>query len=221
MQGCLGQRPPASQVVEGVTHRRGPCAPRAFPRFRATTAPSSPSRLRLLSRWTGSTPSLAAAACAAGRGGLRPLLRVSLAPCSRSHPAGVSRRLSQSATAQAACALPVAGSASGAPHLRGHRCVRWRSGLETRPPPVDEAGERLQKVGVPSPGSPSSRALAFPREGDLLLHTPAFAGHTTGRDTCRIIRLSGFLVSLTLAYCDECHHDMFYRAVCSCAFLLS
>jgi len=50
-------------------------------------------------------------------------------------------------------------------HFRGHLCVRLRYGLETRPHPEDEAVERLQKVGFPSPCSPSYRALAFPLVG--------------------------------------------------------
>ena len=93
------------------------------------------------------------------------MLRVSLSPCRRSHPAGVDRRGSQSATAHTACACTVAGSASGAPHVRGHRCVRVRYGLETRPHPMDEAVERRQQGGVPSPCSPRSRALTFPLGG--------------------------------------------------------
>jgi len=48
-----------------------------------------------------------------GRGGLLPLLSVSLSPCRRSHPAGVTRRVSQDATGHAAFAFTVAGSASG------------------------------------------------------------------------------------------------------------
>ena len=100
-----------------------------------------------------------------GRGGLLQLLSVSLSPCCRSHPAGVVRRISQSATAHAAFAFTVAGSASGAAHFRGHLCVRLRYGLETRPHPTDEAVERLQKVGFPSPCAPSYRALAFPLVG--------------------------------------------------------
>ena len=89
------------------------------------------------------------------------MLSVSLSPCCRSHPAGVTRRVSQSATVHTAFAFTVAGSASGAAHLRGHLCVRLRYGLETRPHPADEAVERLQKVGFPLPCSPSYRALAF------------------------------------------------------------
>ena len=50
-------------------------------------------------------------------------------------------------------------------HFRGHVWVRLRYGLETRPHPADEVVERLQKVGFPSPCSPSYRALAFPLVG--------------------------------------------------------
>ena len=50
-------------------------------------------------------------------------------------------------------------------HFRGHLCVRLRYGLATRPHPTDEAVERLQKVGFPSPCAPSYRALAFPLVG--------------------------------------------------------
>jgi len=77
----------------------------------------------------------------------------------------VVRRISQSATAHTAFAFTVAGSASGVAHFRGHLCVRLRYGLETRPHPEDEAVERLQKVGFPSPCSPSYRALALPLVG--------------------------------------------------------
>src|SRR6266571_9094637 len=47
------------------------------------------------------------------------------------------------------------------------------------------------------------------------------APHRTGLDTCRIIRLSGFLVSLTLAYGNGCRHDIVCRAECSCVFGIS
>ena len=93
------------------------------------------------------------------------MLSVSVSPCRRSHPARVVRRVSQCATAHAAFAFPVAGSASGAAHLRGHLCVRLRYSLETRHHPTDGVVERLQEVGFPSPCSPSYRALAFPLVG--------------------------------------------------------
>src|SRR6266487_903807 len=47
------------------------------------------------------------------------------------------------------------------------------------------------------------------------------APRRTGLDTCRIIRLSGFLVSLTLARCDECLHDILCRVGYSCVFAIS
>jgi hypothetical protein len=47
------------------------------------------------------------------------------------------------------------------------------------------------------------------------------APRRTGRDTCRIIRLSGFLVSLTWASWHGCHHDSVCRAACFCVFGIS
>ena len=145
--------------------QEGPFAPQACPRFTAPTDPSATlaSSVDVPGYRCYDLP--CSAAFPVGRGGLLPVLRASLSPCRRSHPAGVVRRVSQAATTHTAFAFPVAGSASGAPHVRGHRCVRVRYGLETRPHPDDESVERLQKVGVPSPCSPSDRALAFPLIG--------------------------------------------------------
>ncbi len=61
----------------------------------------------------------------------------------------------------AAFAFPVAGSASGAPHFRGHLGVRLRYGLETRHHPADGIVARLQRVRFPSLCSPSYRASGF------------------------------------------------------------
>src|SRR5207302_1871619 len=144
--------------LRSVPNRRGPLLHRPAPASALLRTHPPPSRLRLISRWTGDTTYLASAGFAAGRGGFLPLLRVSLSPCCRSHPGGVDRRVRQAAPTQAAMSVTVAGAASGAAHLRGHRCVRVRFGLETCPHPTDEAVERLQKVGYPSPGSPSYRA---------------------------------------------------------------
>jgi len=93
------------------------------------------------------------------------LLGVSLSPCCRSHPARVVRRVSQCAPAHAAFTCPVAGSASGAAPVRGHRCVRLRYRLETRHHPAEGVVERLQEVGFPAPCAPSYRTLAFPLVG--------------------------------------------------------
>jgi len=124
------------------------------------------------------------------------LLSMSSSPCRRSHPAGVVRRVSQCATAHAAFTFTVAGSASGAAHFRGHLCVRLRYGLDTRPHPEDEAVERLQKVGFPSPCSPSYRALAFPLVGfPPTEHASLRWTHSRTCDFHRI-RLSSLLCSL-------------------------
>jgi hypothetical protein len=125
------------------------------------------------------------------------LLGVSLSLCRRSHPAGVVRRVSQSATAHAAFTFTVAGSASGAAHFRGHLCVRLRYGLETRPHPTDRVVERLQRVGFPSPCAPSYRALAFPLVGLpptehaslRWTHNRACDFHRTRLNTCGTLRL--------------------------------
>jgi hypothetical protein len=133
------------------------------------------------------------------------LLGVSLSPCCRSHPARVVRRVSQCATAHAACTFPVAGSASGAAHFRGHLCVRLRYSLATRHHPVDGVVERLQDVGFPSPCSPSYRALAFPLVGFPPTEHASLSWTHIRTGYFRIIRLSsslgaGGIGSLPLAY---------------------
>jgi hypothetical protein len=136
-----------------------------YPASALLRTPPPPSRLQPLSQgpWLYGLP------CSdifmPGRGGLLQLLSVSLSSCGRSHPAGVDRRVSQTATSHAAFTFPVAGSASGAPHFRGHLCVRLRYGPMTRHHPADGVVERLQKVGFPSSCSPSYRVLAFPLVG--------------------------------------------------------
>jgi hypothetical protein len=143
------------------------------------------------------------------------LLGVSLSPCCRSHPARVVRRVSQCATAHAAFTFPVAGSASGAAHVRGHRCVRLRYRLETRHHPAEGVVERLQEVGFPAPCAPSYRTLAFPLVG--LPPTEHARLSWTHNRTCPSlgIRLSilEFLLSVALAgdfrHCPQC-------LTCSC-----
>ena len=133
------------------------------------------------------------------------MLSVSLSPCCRSHPARVVRRVSQSATAHAAFTFPVAGSASGAAHFRGHRCVRLRYSLETRPHPEDEAVERLQRVGFPSPCAPSYRALTFPLVG--LPPTEHASLRWTHNRTCHFhgIRLCTFRSVFVFALWHDVH----------------
>ena len=156
---------PCLPFVRGIPNSRVPLLHRHYPASALLRTPPPPSHLQSISRGRRLYDLPCSAGFPVGRGGLLQLLCVSLSPCRRSHPAGVVRRGSQSATAHAAFAFPVAGSASGAAHFRGHLCVRLRYSLETRPHPIDEAVERLQKVGFPSPCSPSYRALAFPLVG--------------------------------------------------------
>ena len=129
-----------------------------YPASPLLRTPPPPSRLQLISRWTGYTTYLASADFAAGRGGLLQLLCVSLSPCCRSHPAGVDRRVSQSATSHTAFAFTVAGSASGVAHFRGHLCVRLRCGPVTCSHPYDGVVDGLQVIGFPPPCHPSYEA---------------------------------------------------------------
>ena len=123
---------------------------------------------RVFDRFPGGTGYTAYLAPAISRWDAEGFSSCSACPCPHAvaptPPEWVSR-VSQSTAPHAAFAFTVAGSASGAAHLRGHLCVRLRYGLATRPHPEDEAVERLQKVGFPSPCSPSYRALAFPLVG--------------------------------------------------------
>src|SRR5712691_3371861 len=64
---------------------------------------------------------------------------------------------------------------------------------------------------------PSSAHLALDRHASEVHCWPFLpALLRTGRDTYRIIRLSSFLVSLTLADYDGRHHDIPYTMGCSC-----
>ena len=145
LTGCLCHRTPASHGVEGATNRRVPALHGHYPASALLRTHPSPSRLRLIFRWTGSTTYLASMLSLPPRRSGPPRQPVCDGPCCL-HLHG--------------CRLGLRGY-----HVRGHLCVRLRYGLETRPHPEDEAVERLQKVGFPSPGSPSSRALAFPLGG--------------------------------------------------------
>jgi len=110
------------------------------------------------------------------------LLSVSLPPCCRYHPAGVGQPF-QPVFGCPCCLRPQdAGSASGAPHFRGHLCVYFRYGLVTRCHPSDDFVDRLQSFGFPPPCYPSYGASgSYPGRTVFLLNTPALAGHTTQR----------------------------------------
>src|SRR5437867_7421534 len=100
--GAAVMAPLPPVLSETLRTSRVPSLHRHYPASSLLRTHPPPSRLRLISRWTGYTTYLASAAFAAGRGGLLQLLSVSLSPCCRSHPAGALRRVSPSATAHAA-----------------------------------------------------------------------------------------------------------------------
>ncbi len=151
--------------LSGSTNSRVPAlhGPSPVSPLRRTLPP--PSRLRPMARGHRVYGLPCSSDFALGRGGLRQWLSVSLSPCRRSHPAGVGEPYPPVYGSPGCLRLHGGRRGLRAAHGRGHRCVRLRDGLATRPHPADEAVERLQKVGFPSPCSPSYRALVFPLGG--------------------------------------------------------
>ena len=78
--------------------------------------------------------------------------------------------------------------------------------------------------GLRLPGEDQGQNTGLGHDDSSTTHTEATSCRSprrTGQDTCRIIRLSGFLVSLTLAYWHECRDDTYGRVEYSCVFELS
>ena len=86
---------------------------------------------------------------------------------------------------------------------------------------ISHAFFKSQKAGKTSLRKSTARTLKLGRLRARSFWPFLPAPRQTGRDTCRIIRLSGFLVSLTWAYWHGCHHDSVCRAACSCVFGIS
>ena len=170
-------------VDEGVANSRVPSLHGHYPASSLLRTPPPPSRLQPTSRSPRLYGLPSSANFSTGRGGLLQLPDASLSPCRRSHPAGAVRRLSQTAPSHAAFALPVAGSASGALHFRGHLCVHFRYSPVTRSP--SQRWLCRWASGIQFPSSLPSKLRSFwllLRRDCLPLNTPAFAGRTTGRD---------------------------------------
>src|SRR3954449_9213520 len=91
--------------VKELQDSRAPSLRGRYPASTLLRAPPPPSRLRPTSRGRRLYGLPVSAAFAAGRGGLLQLLDVPLPPCRRSHPAGVSRRVSRRATVHVAFAI--------------------------------------------------------------------------------------------------------------------
>ena len=138
IDGRLCHLAPASRVGEGVTDQQGPFAPRALPRLVATADPSA--TLSPSADFPGS-PVIRPTLLRRFRVGARrasPVARMSLSPCRRSHPAGVSRRVSRVAAVHAAFALR----------------------LRARPPGLVISGPPLRSLALRPGDSPPSRRMA-------------------------------------------------------------
>jgi len=157
-------------------------APRALPRFLATMGPS---------KTLSSSPDFLGAPvirlpCSAdfatGRGGFLQLLCVSLPSCCRFDPARVKCRFSQMRPfmlpSPSGCGLGPWGYSLSRPY-----CVHFRYGPMACHHPLDDAVNRFQRFSFLPPCYSSYEASDFCLGGLYLpLNTPAFAGHTTGRE---------------------------------------
>ncbi len=159
-------------------------APRALPRFSATTDPSATLSSSanfpgppviwptLLHQFLGGTRRASPVAW-------HVLATVPSLPPRRSEPSP------QPACGASCCLRPtVGGSASGASHFRGHLCVHFRYGPVTRSPSRGWLYRWASDTRFPSYLPSKLQGLwLLPRQDYLLLNMPAFAGHTTGRES--------------------------------------
>ena len=92
---------------------------------------------------------------------------MSLPPCCRFHPAEVKEPLRSDFGSPCCLRPPVAGSAFGATHFRGHIRVYFHYGPAARRLPEGDVVDRLRSSGFPPPGYPnygaSDLAAAFGR----------------------------------------------------------
>ena len=109
-------------LVKELQNSRAPSLRGRYPASTLLRAPPPPSRLRPTSRGRRLYGLPGSAAFAAGRGGLLQLLDVPLSPCRRSHPAGVSRRVSRVRRSMlpspSGCRLGLRGYSISGPPLR-------------------------------------------------------------------------------------------------------
>src|SRR6201997_5328054 len=114
-----------------------------------------PSRLRSISRLSRLYDLPCSDDFSPGRGGLLQLLGMSLPPCCRFHPAEVKEPLRSDFGSPCCLHPPVAVSAFGATHFRGHIRVHCCYGPVTRRLPEGDAVDRLQGLGFPPPCYPN------------------------------------------------------------------
>ena len=117
------------------------------------------------------------------------MLGLSLLPCCRYHPAGMIQPYHPVFVCPSCLRPPVAGSASGSSHFRGHLCVHSRYGLVIRSHPFDGCVDRLQDFGFPPPCYPSYRALALTLAGLPPAEQTSLRWTHNRTGTSRLIRL--------------------------------
>jgi hypothetical protein len=136
--------------------QQGPFAPRALPRFHATTSPSAtlsssadfpvvpvirPTQLPLLS--PRDEEGFSSCSVRPGRRAVA------------NHPAGAAHRVNRSAASRTAFALTVAGSAPGSTHFRGHLAFTCVTARRLAPLPRRGLSRGFRFVGFPSACPPS------------------------------------------------------------------
>ena len=141
------------------------------------------------------------------------MLGVSLSPGCRSHPAGVDRRVSQSATSHTAFAFTVAGSASGAITFGATCAFAYATAWRLAPIPKMRLSRGCRRLVSRPPALRAPGLWLFPWEVSLLLNTPAFAGHTTVLATFTahgspLYYFSSILRSGSVPACNRSWHSM-------------
>ena len=138
-----------------------------------------PSRLGLTSRFCGYRAYLSSAISRPGRGGLLQFLDMSLLPCCHYRPAGADSLFNQFSGIHSAFTRRLLVRPPDF-RFRGHLCVRFRCGPETRSPPLTVALSLDFRGSVSlSPANQATWLWLLPWQVYLLLNMSAFAGHTT------------------------------------------
>src|SRR6201982_1788636 len=135
-------------LIEGdITNRRAPLLCGRYSASSLIRTHPPPSRRRSISRFSRLYDLPCSGDFAPGRGGLLQLLGMSLPPCCRFHPAEVKEPLRSDFGSLCCLRPPVAGSAFGATHFRGHIRVYFHYGPAARRLPEGDVVDRLQSLG--------------------------------------------------------------------------
>ena len=152
-------------MVGDATSSRAPLLHGNYSASSLLRARPPPSRLRSTSRLRRLYDLPCSGDFAPGRGGLLQLLGMSLPPCCRFHPAEVKEPLRSDFGSPCCLRPPVAGSAFGATHFRGHIRVYFHYGPAARRLPEGDVVDRLQSLGFPPPCYPNYGASTLAPAG--------------------------------------------------------